>query len=124
MAVKGNGGILRLRWSYNNVSKDPQIDVFRGLYQKESKLKESDLAVLAGLSPGTVKNMFGGQTSRPQSLTFQKIGAALGYHSEWVRDHAPDYEKEIPKAREERKQYRITMLENRGKKPKSKRAKK
>lgn len=115
-AVKGNGGILRLRWSFNNITKDPQIDFFRTLFQKESGLKETDLAVLAGLHANTVKNMFGGKTSKPQSLTFQKLGAAIGYRQEWSRYKEPDYESEIPKAREEFRAYKVAQAKKKGRK--------
>jgi hypothetical protein len=49
--------------SYNFIDKDPEIDNFRTLWQKD-RIKENDLAVLAGLSPSTVRNMFG-KTRRP-----------------------------------------------------------
>src|SRR5262245_17705498 len=97
--AKGNGGILRLRWSYNQVDKDPQIDVWRTIYQKEH-IKEDDLAALAGLSTSTVKNMFGGKTRRPQFITYQKLASATGHKYVLHRDGPPDYATEIPKAKE------------------------
>ena len=36
------------------IDKDPECDRFRTMYQKE-RIKETDLAVLAGLSASTVK---------------------------------------------------------------------
>jgi transcriptional regulator with XRE-family HTH domain len=86
--------------SYNFIDKDPEIDVWRTIWQKEH-LKETDLAVLAGLSASTVKNMFGGETRRPQHATFAKLAGAMGYKYQAVRDDTPNYEKEIPKARDE-----------------------
>lgn len=69
--AKGNGGTMWLRRSYNFIDKDPEIDKFRTIYQKEH-IKENDLAVLAGLSASTVKNMFGGETKGPNTRRSQK----------------------------------------------------
>lgn len=108
-----NSGILWLSRSYNNVEKDPEIDRFRTLFQKERRLKEDDLAVLAGLATATVKNMFGGKTRRPLHSTFAKLAGAMDYEYTLVRTKAPNYDKEIPKAREQRKIYRATLARRR-----------
>lgn len=86
--------------SYNFITKDPEIDRFRSIWQKEH-LKERDLAVLAGLSASTVKNMFGGETKKPQHATFAKMAAAMGYEYGLQREKTPDYDNELPKARQE-----------------------
>lgn len=103
-----NSGTLWLTRSYNFLDKDPEIDRFRTPYQKD-RLKESDLAVLAGVAGSTVKNMFGGKTRRPQHATFAKMAGALGYKYDLVREGKPDYEAELPKARDEFKAYRATL---------------
>lgn len=108
----GGSGSLWLRRSYNFIDKDPEIDRFRTLWQRHH-IKEADLAVLAGLSDGTVKNMFGGQTRRPAHSTFAKMAGALGYSYELVQEHKVNYDKEIPKAREQRKSYRLTLTRKR-----------
>lgn len=107
-------GILRLRWSYNNVEKDPEVDVFRTIYQKEH-IKEDDLAAMAGLATSTVKNLFGGQTKKPQHLTYQKLATAMGYKYGLQRgdNERPDYEKEVPRAKEERAAYRESLRKKR-----------
>jgi hypothetical protein len=106
MAKAGhNTGSLWLRRSYNFIDKDPEIDVFRTLWQKD-KIKEADLAVLAGLANTTVTNMFGGKTRKPQHATFAKMAGALGYKYGLSRDEKPDYVEELPKARQERRAYR------------------
>ena len=110
--AKGNGGTMWLRRSYNFIDKDPECDVFRTLYQKEH-IKESDLAVLAGLSASTVKNMFGGKTRKPQHATFAKMAGAMGYKYGLQRDDAPDYAKEIPKARDEWKAHKENLARKR-----------
>jgi transcriptional regulator with XRE-family HTH domain len=107
-----NSGSLWLTRSYNFVDKDPECDRFRTMFQKEH-IKETDLAVLAGLAPSTVANMFGGKTRRPQHATFAKMAGALGYKYDLVRDKEPDYEKEIPKAREQFKNYKATLAKKR-----------
>ncbi|UQD96082.1 hypothetical protein [Bradyrhizobium japonicum] len=109
--TNGHGGSW-LRRSYNFIDKDPECDVFRTLYQKQ-RIKEADLAVLAGLSVSTVKNMFGGQTRRPQHATFAKMAGAMGKKYGLVDDHDVDYAKEIPKAREEFKAHKEALRKKR-----------
>ncbi|MGX1151479.1 hypothetical protein [Bradyrhizobium ottawaense] len=104
-----NSGTLWLSRHYNVVDRDPEIDRFQSLFQKD-RLKESDLAVLSGLAGSTVKNMFsGGKTRRPQHATFAKMAGALGYKYDLVREDKPDYASEIPKARSEFKAYKATL---------------
>jgi transcriptional regulator with XRE-family HTH domain len=99
--------------SYNFIDKDPEIDKFRTIWQKE-RLKENDLAVLAGLSASTVKNMFGGETRRPQHATFAKMAGAMGYEYGLVREGGkPDYANELPKAREEFKAHKEALAKKR-----------
>jgi transcriptional regulator with XRE-family HTH domain len=108
--------------SYNFITKDPEIDVFRTLYQKEH-IKETDLAVLAGLSVSTVKNMFGGETRRPQHATFAKMAGAMGYSYGLKRDESPNYEAELPKAREEFKAYKEQLKKKREREQRKSRSK-
>ena len=105
-------GILWLNRSYNNVDKDPEIDVARTLFQKEH-INKDDLAALAGVATGTVKNMFGGKTRRPLHATFAKIFGAMNYEYKAVRVKPPSYEKEIPRAKEQRKIYRASLASRR-----------
>jgi transcriptional regulator with XRE-family HTH domain len=105
-------GRLWLTRSYNNIKKDPEIDKFRSIYQQEH-IKETDLAVLAGLSISTVKNMFGGKTSKPQHATFAKMAGAMGYEYGLQREQKPDYKKEIPTAREEFKAHKALLKRKR-----------
>lgn len=107
-----NSGSLWLTRSYNFIDKDPEIDRFRTLWQKEH-IKESDLAVLAGLSGSTVHNMFGGKTRRPMHATFAKMAGALGYKYGLVREDTPDYEEAIPEAREQRKLHMAALAKKR-----------
>jgi transcriptional regulator with XRE-family HTH domain len=107
-----NGGRLWLTRSYNFVDKDPEIDNFRTIYQKEH-IKENDLAVLAGLSVSTVSNMFGGKTRRPQHATFAKMAGAMGYAYALQRDEKPDYKAEIPKARDQFKEHKAQLAKKR-----------
>jgi len=110
--AKGNGGTLWMTRSYNFVDKDPEIDKFRTIWQKEH-LKEKDLAVLAGLSTSTVNNMFGGKTRKPQHATFAKMAGAMGYAYGLQRDEKPDYESEIPQAREQFKIHKERLAKKR-----------
>ncbi|MEY9428151.1 transcriptional regulator with XRE-family HTH domain [Bradyrhizobium ottawaense] len=113
MAKGSNGhGSSWLRRSYNFIDKDPECDVFRTLYQKEH-IKETDLAVLAGLSVTTVKKMFGGDTRQPRHSTFAKMAGAMGYHYGLQRDEKPNYDAEIPKARDEFKAHKEALRKKR-----------
>jgi hypothetical protein len=119
MANRGvghNSGRLWLTRTYNVQETDPEIDRCRALYNKERKLRETDVAVLGGLAASTVKNMFGGKTRRPQHATFAKVLGAMGYRYEITRDEQPDYEAEIPKARGEFKAYRDGLAKKKARK--------
>ncbi|MFH0298332.1 hypothetical protein AAFX91_14035 [Bradyrhizobium sp. 31Argb] len=114
-----NSGSLWLSRTYNSQDRDPEIERFETLHRKD-RLKDRDLAILAGLSASTVSNMFGGKTRRPQHTTFAKMAGALGYKYDLVRDAKPDYETELPKAREEFKAYRATLAKTKKRKAKAK----
>jgi hypothetical protein len=105
-------GSMWLQRSYNFVDKDPECDRFRTLWQKEH-IKEDDLAVLAGLAKTTVKNMFGGKTQQPRHATFAKMAGAMGYTYGLQRDATPNYERELPKAREEYKVHKERLAKKR-----------
>jgi transcriptional regulator with XRE-family HTH domain len=110
--ANGNGGTMWLTRTYNFIDKDPECDVFRTLYQKEH-IREVDLAMLAGLSVTTVKNLFGGETRSPRHSTFGKLAGAMGYKYGLQRDEVPDYEAEIPKARDEFKAHKDALRKKR-----------
>lgn len=86
------------------IDHDPEIDKFKTLWQKEH-LKEKDFALLAGLSYQTVHKMFDGQTKRPQGLTYHKMAKAMGHEYVLTRAFKPDYDAEIPKARDEFREH-------------------
>jgi hypothetical protein len=117
-----NSGMIWMSRIVNHQERDPEIARFLSL-SKGDRLKETDLAVLAGLAGSTVRNMFGGKTRRPQHTTFAKMAGALGYKYELVREEKPDFEKEIPKARDEYKAYRQTLAKKKQRKARSGRAK-
>jgi transcriptional regulator with XRE-family HTH domain len=91
--------------SYRLLDHDPEIDKFKTIWRDEH-LKEKDLAVLAGLSTGTVHKMFSNQTKRPQHATFAKMAKAMGYEYTLAREAKPVYKDELPKAYEEFKAHR------------------
>jgi hypothetical protein len=115
MANKGNGGTLWMKRSYNFIDKDPEIDVFRTLYQKQ-RIRETDLAVLAGLSVTTVKKMFGGETRQPRHSTFGKLAGAMGQEYGLRPIREVDYKTEIPIAREQFKQHKERLKRLRARK--------
>lgn len=104
-----NSGTLWLSRSYNNIDRDPECDRFRALWQKE-KISESDLAVIAGCAKATVSRMFDGTTRRPLHATFAKLAGGMNFKYELTRQAPPNYIREVPKAREQYREYRA-MLE-------------
>lgn len=112
-----NSGSLWMQRVYNTVERDPEIDRVEKLWHQEKIFRESDLAVLAGVSGSTVHSMLNRKTRRPQHATFVKIFGAMGYRYNLERvGDVPDYETEIPKARGEFKQYRDTLAKRKARK--------
>src|SRR5712664_2352471 len=110
MAKIVNGWTSRV---YEEQEFDPEIDNITTIWRKD-RLKDTDLAALAGLSPSTVKNLVGGQTRRPQHTTFAKMAGAMGYKYGLERDERPDYDSEIPTAREQYRAHRAQLAKARG----------
>jgi transcriptional regulator with XRE-family HTH domain len=108
---------------YREQEFDPEIENITNVWRKD-RLKETDLAALAGLSPSTVKNLVGGQTRRPQFTTFAKMAGAMGYKYGLERDERPDYDSEIPAAREQYKAHRAALEKARGQPARKKKVKK
>lgn len=113
MANPKNGSLWLTR-SYNYVDRDPEIGRFQNAFEKE-RIKQSELAVLAGLADATVRNMFSGKTRRPAHSTFGKMAGAMGYEYKLARDGKPNYVAEVPKAKEQRKAYRALLAKKRKK---------
>jgi hypothetical protein len=111
-----NSGSLWMKRSYNFVDKNPEIDVARTLIRRECKLREKDIAIIAGLAGSTVQNMFGGKTIDPKHSTFAKLYGAIGYKYKAVPDHTVDFEKELPKATEQFRDYRKTLAKRKARK--------
>jgi hypothetical protein len=102
-----------MKRSQRLIDHDPEIDRFKTLWRDEH-LKESDFAMLAGLSVQTVHKMFTtNETKRPQGLTYRKMATAMGYEYTLTRQLVPPYEKDIPKAREEYKEYQAELRKKR-----------
>jgi transcriptional regulator with XRE-family HTH domain len=113
-----NSRTLWLKRTWHEIDRDPECDRLASLRRRE-RIKDNDLAVIAGLAGSTVKNLVGGKTRRPQHATFAKMAAALGYKYDLVRDEKPDYATEIPKAKEEFKAYRAALAKKKKRKAKA-----
>jgi transcriptional regulator with XRE-family HTH domain len=111
--------ILWLTRSYNFTDKNPECDRFRTVRQKE-KISNKDLAILAGLSKGTVDRLFGGKTMDPKHSTFAKLAGAMQYGYTLTRTKEPNYEVEIPKATKQFLEYRAYLKKRGGRKSKKK----
>lgn len=68
---------LKLYRSYNFIDKDPVIDLVRTVVD-DSKMSYTRLNVESGVSVGTIRNWFFGQTKRPQFATIAAIVRACG----------------------------------------------
>jgi hypothetical protein len=119
MATNGNGhrrghnsGMIWMMRTYNSIDRDPEIDVFNAAFRK-TRIRESDLAVVAGLVTPTVKRLFDGTTRQPRHSTFAKLAGALGKKYGLIDDKPINYEKEVPKAREQYKEYRAYLAKQR-----------
>jgi transcriptional regulator with XRE-family HTH domain len=106
----GNRGVLRMYRSYNNVTKDPAIDMLRTAMRDEG-IGEHEMATLSGVGESTIKNWFGGQTKRPQHITLAAAAKAMGY--DWTLKHATkmNYEQEMPKAEKWQERRKVMRLE-------------
>jgi transcriptional regulator with XRE-family HTH domain len=108
----GVRGAIWLTRSYNCVDEDPECEVFRKILRAE-RLKESDIAALAGVGTPTVRNLVDHNTRNPRHSTFAKLAGGLGYEYQLVREVKPNFEREIPKAVEQRKLYREQLAKKR-----------
>jgi hypothetical protein len=98
--------------SWRNIDHDPEIDRFKTLWLKE-RLKEKDLAVLAGLNHQTVHRMFDNQTKRPQHITYAKLAKAMGYEYALTRETMPNYSEELPQAHDDYKKHLADLKKKR-----------
>lgn len=69
--------------SYNWVDKDPVVDQLRTWVQ-ESRYTYRYIAEHTGVSESTVRNLFSGQTRRPQQRTVSLIGRLFNKTLGWV----------------------------------------
>lgn len=112
--TNGNGhaprGILRLYRSYNNVTKDPAIDMLRTAMRDEG-IGEKELATLSGVGNSTIQNWFGGVTKRPQHITLAAAAKAMGY--DWTLHQAQkmNYAEEMPKAERWQERRKLQRME-------------
>jgi len=110
MARNGTWGSRR----YNSIESDPETDRLREAFQKENKIfRNSELAVIAGLHGGTVNNLLGGKTKRPQHATYMKAYAALGIELQPVKVEKINYETELVEARAQFKEHRAALKKKR-----------
>jgi transcriptional regulator with XRE-family HTH domain len=105
-------GAIWITRSYNCIDADPECDRFRAIIRGE-RLKDTDVAALAGVGDRTVTKLVDGSTRNPRHSTFAKLAGGLGFEYDLVRKVEPNYDREIPKAREQRKIYRAQLARKR-----------
>ena len=110
MAKIGINGRSWLARSQKDVLRDPVCDELRDFFNKQAGIhRNSELAVIAGLNPATINNLFGGKTRRPQHQTIEKAYHAMGCERRVVQIEKPDYASEIVQARAEFKEYKKAL---------------
>jgi len=67
----------KLHGTYLFKDKDPAIDYLR-TPRKNSGDSDNRIALRAGVAPGTVRNVFDGDTRKPQFATMVRIARAIG----------------------------------------------
>jgi hypothetical protein len=100
---RGNGKDARGSFVYRSYSfkdKDPVIDKVRSLMAKEH-VDNKDASIISGVSAGTLRNWFEGETKKPQYATIAAVVSSLGYTQKFVRARNVNFEREIEKAKTE-----------------------
>jgi hypothetical protein len=87
---------MALLRTYRFIEKDPVIDELRTLVNEEGLSRRLNIvAILANLHPSTVKNMFHGDTKKPQNATVMGIVTSLGYARKWVKERKLNIDEEV-----------------------------
>jgi hypothetical protein len=82
------------------MDKDPICDELRTIVQDEGMgNRGTHLAELASLAPGTIHNLFHGDTRRPQHATVMAIITCLGYKRQIIKDRKLNIDEELVFAR-------------------------
>jgi hypothetical protein len=91
--------------TYRFIDKDPVIGELRYIIEKEGLFKRLyHVATMASLNPATVKNLFYGDTRRPQNATVMALITSLGWERKFVKGKKVDFDKELVLARAWNKQ--------------------
>jgi transcriptional regulator with XRE-family HTH domain len=98
--------------SSRDVDHDPEIDKFKTVFQGE-RLREKDLAVLAGVHVATVNKLFSGETKRPRHTTYAALAKAMGHEYTLSRVLKPVYKDELPQAYAEFKAHQELLKRQR-----------
>jgi hypothetical protein len=90
-------GLLR---TYRFIDKDPIRDQLWDILKEVGLEKKLNLvAELAGLHKSTPKNLFHGNTKKPQNATAEAIGRAAGWERTWAKTRELNLEEELEFAR-------------------------
>jgi hypothetical protein len=104
---------MALLRTYRFIEKDPVVDELRTLVNDVGLSKKLTIvATLANLHPSTVKNLFHGDTKRPQNATAMAIATCVGYTRKWVKEHELNVDKELEVARQWNKREKEKRLAN------------
>lgn len=76
---KSSNGFIKYS-TYLFTDKDPVVDVLRTM-KRDAEFTDKEIADRSGVSIGTVKKWFGGNTKRPQFATVAAAAVAMGYDS-------------------------------------------
>jgi hypothetical protein len=91
---------MALLRTYRFTDKDPVVDELRTMVKDAGLDKRLEiLAELASLHKSTPKNLFHGDTKRPQNATVMAIAHATGHKRQWVKDRSINVDEELVFAR-------------------------
>lgn len=90
--MKSHRGVIYRSYNFGNRDQDPIIGAYRTIRRDEG-LKIQHVAVISGVSPGTLQNWENGITRNPRFTTMAAVGCGLGYESIQLNHGHPYFEK-------------------------------
>jgi hypothetical protein len=92
---------MALLRTYRFTDKDPVVDELRTLVNDVGlSRKLTIVATLANLHPSTVRNLFHGDTKKPQNATVMGIATCTGHVRKWVKERELNIDEELEVARQ------------------------
>jgi len=91
---------VRVLRTYRFMDKDPVKDELQTMLQDVGMFERLDhVAEMASLAKQTLRNLFHGDTRKPQNATVMGIVTAMGYQRKFVKERKLDIDRELEFAR-------------------------